>query len=110
MAGLCGLILNTITFILAATGMFNGHSVTPLTGGAFVPLVLSIAWSRLEPRAKRHLPADYRWATVFVDVGLLIGFLAVLVASPIIQQDLWRLGGSNFMFMTYNNVPWMVCA
>ena len=109
-AGLCGLILNTVTLTLAMTGTFNGHSVSHLTSSAYMPIVFSIAWNHLEPCAQRIIPAGYRWATVFVDAGLFLGFLAILIAGGIIQHDLSWVDSEKHILLTYNNMPWIVCA
>ena len=110
-SSLCGLIVNTITLILALIGTYNrSRSVINLTSSAYVPLIFSIAWTHLEPHAKRRLGAEHRWATVFADTGLFLGFLALLIAGGIIQDGLTWIYFGDRLLLTYNSVPWIVCA
>ena len=109
-AGVCGFILNTITMAMALNGAFNGRAVKHLTGGAYIPIVLSVAWNHLEPRTLQQLPNEHKWATMVVDIGIFLGYLAVLIAGGIITEDLPWSPVSRIMLLTFNEMPWIVCA
>ena len=109
-AGLCGFILNTIT--VAYTTSLRSRAAG-VVGGAYAPIIVSIAWNTLEPHALRALPVKYKWATALVDAGLFAGFLTVLIASSIcidaIAYSRW-MNQSISILLSYNDMPWIVCA
>ena len=111
-AGLCGFILNTVTLAIAASGGFPWYKrhLTGLVGGAYAPIVLSVAWNHLEHLTLQRLPNEYKWATVVVDAGFMIGYVVLLLESGIYATRAWPVQNSKIMLLTLNMVPWMVCA
>ncbi|KAL8671315.1 MAG: hypothetical protein Q9168_004176 [Polycauliona sp. 1 TL-2023] len=111
-----GVFLNTISIIYASTKR-GQRSMVHLTGLAYLPLGLSLAWnSMILFRLSKAKNSIIEAMLAIADVAFFFGFLAVLIANGVVMNDLggwgrgWGLEVGHVALYTYNSVPWLTCA
>ena len=107
-AGLCAIILNTITLAIEQAGK-HGEMVTRITSTAYVPIILSLVWNHLNTYALSKLPKGHNWVAMLVDAGISLGFLALIIVNAILVSGLQYIGASRVILLTYNTMPWIIC-
>ena len=103
-----------LNFFILFLCIFGSDQLVPpriLTGCAYIPLVLSLAWDSLDLIARRVFRQDVAPSfIVLMDSLGFLGFLAILITNGVIASNLQLWSGSGIIVMlSYNSVPWMIC-
>lgn len=107
-----GIDINVISMIVVRHGFKTNGPYTLMTI-AYLPLVLSILWALADIYSNRLWNGRIRPRFyVLVDGIGFLSFFALLVTNGIILGDLnnFRRRNSRVILLTYNTLPWIVCA
>ena len=103
-----GSVLNFLVLFACVVGRVN-KTPSILTGCAYIPLILSLAWHSLDLTSRQVFRQEIAPIVLTcVDAFGFLGFLTILIANGIVCSHLRYFGGL-VVFMAYDSVPWMVC-
>ncbi|KAL8848773.1 MAG: hypothetical protein Q9221_006244 [Calogaya cf. arnoldii] len=108
-AATCGSLLNFLILFACIVGNDRRVPVQILTGCAYIPLILSLAWDYLDLASRRLLKLEIP-PTILASVDGLgfLGYLAIIIVNGFVCSDMYE-GGGIIVLQVYNSVFWIIC-